>query len=98
MESEDPKVMRSTRHQIMQRKKRMEELLRSAYSSAKDHLSHFPHYNTNGFLAFSNLIISSLQLHYLILSFSFFNITYIIIVRVKFPNPRFYLYNVTQII
>ncbi|KAJ0568352.1 putative transferase transcription regulator GNAT family [Helianthus annuus] len=52
MESEDPKATRSTRHQIMQRKKRMEELLRSAYSSAKDHLSHFPHYNTNGLSLF----------------------------------------------
>ncbi|KAK9071843.1 hypothetical protein SSX86_008273 [Deinandra increscens subsp. villosa] len=40
-----------TEEEIMQRKKRVEELLRSAYSSDKDHLSDFPnlaHYNTNG--------------------------------------------------
>ncbi|KAI3725387.1 hypothetical protein L1987_65174 [Smallanthus sonchifolius] len=61
MECEDEKSMadsiskRRTRTQIMQRKKRIEELLRSAYSSDKDHLSHFPnfrHYNTNGLSLF----------------------------------------------
>ncbi|KAK1421042.1 hypothetical protein QVD17_23097 [Tagetes erecta] len=59
MECEDEKVMadtnsrskKRTRTQITQKKKRIEELLRSAYSSAIDHLSEFPnfrHYNTNG--------------------------------------------------
>ncbi|KAI7755639.1 hypothetical protein M8C21_003479 [Ambrosia artemisiifolia] len=61
MECEDAKVKadrsrskKPTRQQIMQRKKQIEELIRSAYSSTKDHLSHFPNfhnYNTNNGLS-----------------------------------------------
>ncbi|KVI07829.1 N-alpha-acetyltransferase 40 isoform X1 [Cynara cardunculus var. scolymus] len=53
MEASEERVMpkKPTRAQIMQRKKRIDQLLRSAYSPDKDHLiefSHFRHYNTTG--------------------------------------------------
>ncbi|KAL7614404.1 hypothetical protein Lser_V15G05235 [Lactuca serriola] len=51
----DSKTKKATRMQIMQKKKRIDELLKSAYSPDKDHLAEFPHsrhYNKNGLSLF----------------------------------------------
>ncbi|KAJ9542534.1 hypothetical protein OSB04_029040 [Centaurea solstitialis] len=51
MEEKVIMATKPTRSQIMQRKKRIDQLIRSAYSPDKDHLSEFPHfrhYNTPG--------------------------------------------------